>query len=149
MKPQRLISLSSIYAIGAALMIGAAFIVAGIPRPLLAQDPPAAAGEQDLARGPIHEAFAQPVVFDAQPGPVVNKGPPKPIPEMPPEQKPEGDDVEWIGGYWSWDTDRNDYIWVSGIWRAEPSGLDWVPGYWSRANEGWQWVSGYWAKAEA
>ena len=62
MKPSKLrLSLSLI-------VLGAALTVAGTPRPVAGQQPPADAGEQDLTRGPIHEAFAQPVVFDAQPG---------------------------------------------------------------------------------
>lgn len=33
---------------------------------------------------------------------------------LPPDQKPEGDDVAWIPGYWAWDDERNDFLWVSG-----------------------------------
>ena len=142
MNPHRLAIVLSLAVVGAALL------AVGTPRPIAGQEPQPNAGEEVLTRGPIHEAFAQPVVFDAQAGLIVKKEPPKPIPEMPPEQKPEGDDVEWIGGYWSWDADRDDFIWVSGIWRVEPAGLDWVPGYWARTEDGWQWVSGYWAKSD-
>ena len=42
-----------------------------------------------LARGPVHEAFAQPFQANPQPGPVVPKRPPDPIPEEPPDQKPQ------------------------------------------------------------
>ena len=42
-------------------------------------------GVQVLTQGPIHEAFAQPVLFDPKPGPVVPKAPPSPIEEVPPE----------------------------------------------------------------
>lgn len=59
-----------------------------------------------LLRGPLHEAFAEPVNFDAQPGIVVAKVPPKPIEELPPEVKPDQDAL-WIPGYWAWDDDRN------------------------------------------
>ena len=60
-----------------------------------AEDPPAPpAGVEVQARGPVHEAFAQPV--DPQPaaGPVAPKPPPELIDELPPDQKP--DDVEEV-----------------------------------------------------
>ena len=47
---------------------------------------------------------------------------------MPPDERPEGD-VVWIGGYYAWDDDRGDYMWVSGCWRTKPAGKEWVPGY--------------------
>lgn len=97
-----------------------------------------------LTYGPIHEAFAETVAFDPEPGIIVSKAPPEPINEIPPKQKPEGD-VEWIPGYWAWDDDRNDFIWLSGIWRVIPPERQWIPGYWARSKEGFQWISGYWA----
>jgi YXWGXW repeat-containing protein len=112
------------------------------------QEAGASDGEQVLARGPIHEAFAQPVVFDAKPGTTVPKQPPKPIEEMPPAEKPAGENVQWISGYWAWDDDRGDFIWVSGLWRSIPSGMEWTPGYWTQASGGWQWISGYWARTD-
>lgn len=100
-----------------------------------------------LGRGPIHQGFAQPVEPKPRPGPVVRKAPPKPIEEIPPEQRPDGDNVQWIPGYWSWDEDRSDYIWVSGIWRIPPAGRKWVPGYWAAGDDGYRWVSGFWGEA--
>src|SRR5438093_9202795 len=94
-------------------------------RPAIAwQDPVPddGSGMQVLTQGPVHEAFAEPVVYDPRPGPVIPKQPPAPIEEMPPEQKPEGDDVQWVPGYWAWDDSRNDFLWISGIWRAVPPG---------------------------
>jgi WXXGXW repeat (2 copies) len=104
-------------------------------------------GVEVLTHGPVHEAFAETVAFDSQEGMLVQKAPPEPIEELAPDQKPEGDNVEWIPGYWAWDDDINDYIWVSGVWRAMPPGREWVPGYWNRTTDGFQWVSGYWGKA--
>ena len=72
-------------------------------------------GMDVLTYGPIHEAFAETVEFDPEPGIIVPKAPPDAIHEIPPDQKPESD-VEWIPGYWAWDGDRTDFIWVSGIW---------------------------------
>jgi hypothetical protein len=126
---------------------GATFVDSGFP--LRAQQiDPGAGGAEVLARGPVHEAFAAPVVFDPQPGLVVQRKPPDPIEEMPPEQKPEGETV-WIPGYWSWDEERDDFIWVSGFWRLVPPGRQWVPGYWAQVEGGYQWTSGFWAPADA
>jgi len=99
-----------------------------------------------LTRGAVHEAFAQPVVFNATPSAVVPKQPPDPVEEMPPEQKPAGDHVVWVAGYWSYEADQQKFAWTSGIWRAMPAGVEWVPGYWSQADGGSQWVSGFWRK---
>src|SRR5262249_45078856 len=63
-------------------------------------------------------------------------------------QRPEGDNVQWIPGYWSWNEDAQDFLWVSGVWRQVPPGRRWVPGYWTEADNGWQWVSGFWAPAD-
>ena len=57
--------------------------------------------------------------------------------------------MAWIPGYWAWDDERNDFLWVSGIWRALPPGRQWVPGYWGQSRQGSQWTSGYWADAAA
>ena len=98
-----------------------------------------------LTRGPVHEAWAEPISFDAEPGPVAPRIPPEPVEEMPPDQRPEGDSVEWIAGYWHWDDERDEFLWVSGIWRNIPPGRQWVPGYWYEFEDGSaQWVSGFW-----
>src|SRR5437868_1379297 len=69
----------------------------------------AAAGVEVLTRGPVHEAFAETIAFDPQPGIVVPKAPPETIEELPPAERPEGDNVAWISGYWGWDDDRKDF----------------------------------------
>jgi len=107
---------------------------------------PGQGGPEVLTRGPIHEAFATPVIFNPTPPIVVPNPPPQSaVEEIPPDQKPVGADVEWIPGYWAWDDQRNDYIWVSGVWRDIPPGRQWVPGYWSQVNGGFGWTSGFWA----
>ena len=111
----------------------------------LAAQPPA--GVEVMARGPVHEAFATPTA-EPQPTKLLPKRPPLPLDEMPPEERPEGD-VVWIGGYWAWDDDRNDYLWVSGCWRAKPPGREWVAGYWREQGELWQWVPGFWTDTAA
>jgi hypothetical protein len=105
------------------------------------------AGAQVLTRGPVHEAFAGMVAFNPEPGVVVTKAPPDIIKEVPPEERPEGDNVTWIPGYWAWDDERNDFLWVSGTWRALPPGRAWMAGYWGKTAQGYQWTSGYWADA--
>ena len=101
-----------------------------------------------LTRGPIHEAFAQPVTFDEGAGFAITRQPPAPLEEMIPEQKPEGNHVLWIPGYWNWDTDRSDFIWISGCWRAVPPNCSWIPGYWATSAGGYQWVAGFWSSAD-
>jgi len=59
-------------------------------------------GIEALDKGPVHEAFAQPTPKNPEPGPIIHKQPPKPIEELPPDQKPEGDNVKWIKAYWAW-----------------------------------------------
>ena len=106
-------------------------------------------GMEVMTRGPVHEAFAETVAFDPAPGIIVTQQPPALIEEVMPDQRPAGDNVAWIPGYWGWDEDQNDFLWISGIWRNLPPGREWVPGYWSAVDSGHQWTSGYWQDAEA
>lgn len=105
-------------------------------------------GVEVLTRGPIHEAYAEPVTTKPQARPAVAKQPPEPVEEIPAEQKPDGDNVQWIPGYWAWDDDRSNFLWVSGFWRVPPPDRQWVPGRWNQANGGWQWVPGFWAQQQ-
>ena len=121
---------------------------------LWAQDPPApptadAQGGEILTRGAIHEAFASAIVHDPKPGPIVPKTPPDPIQELPPDQRPEGKNIQWIPGYWSYDTTRTDFVWTSGVWREPPPGCQWVPGYWTQVEGGSRWISGTWVPSQA
>jgi WXXGXW repeat (2 copies) len=102
-----------------------------------------------LARGPVHEAYATPSEREPKPSPVIAKEPPKAIEELPPDQKPAGDNVQWMPGYWSWDDDKKDFVWVSGFWRNAPEGRAWVPGSWAKTGDGWQWTGGFWSAANA
>jgi len=113
-----------------------------------AEPPPVPEGVEVQARGPVHEAFAT-LTGDPVPSKPISKQPPAPLEEMPPDEKPEGNHT-WIGGYWAWDDDRSDYLWVSGIWRTPPPNKKWVPGYWrDQGGTSWQWVAGFWTVAEA
>lgn len=107
----------------------------------LPADPPA----EVLTRGPVHEAFAGLVTFNPEPGILAPKAPPPLLEELTPEEKPVGENVTWIPGYWAWDNERIEFLWVSGTWRALPPGRKWLPGYWRQVAAGFQWSSGYWA----
>jgi hypothetical protein len=126
-------------------------ITIGMNHQVVAQQPQSANedGIEILTRGPVHEAFAETISFDPEPGMLIATAPPEPIEELAPDQRPEGANVTWIPGYWGWDDERNDFVWVSGIWRALPPGRQWIPGYWGKAQQGFQWTSGYWADATA
>jgi hypothetical protein len=141
------------------MAVGAA-LAAGIwlaPPPIAAQEvaPPPAGTDAELqgnaevlTRGPVHEAFAEPYTQDAEAGIIVDREPPEAIDELPPEAMPEGTNVEWIPGYWAWDDDRADFIWISGVWRDVPPGQRWVPGSWVQVSGGFQWTPGFWTSAE-
>jgi hypothetical protein len=110
---------------------------------------PAAGDTEALARGPVHEAYAEPVNYQPEAGPVIKKQPPDAIDEQPPDQKPDGADVRWVPGYWSWDDESQNYLWVSGFWRDIPPGQRWVPGEWQEVEGGWQWSPGFWTSDQA
>src|SRR3954468_18281834 len=101
-----------------------AVLIAG-PTTLWAQDPPPDPGVEVLTRGPVHEAYANAVSTQPAAGLLAPKAPPEPIEELPPDQRPEGDNVQWLPGYWAWDEDKQDYLWVSGFWRVPPPGRTW------------------------
>ena len=121
--------------------------VTAISPVLRAEDPPQ--GVEVLARGPVHEAFAATLEVQTGASVAVNKAPPDPIEELPPDQKPEGDNVQWIPGYWHWDEERKDFIWISGFWRVPPPNRVWVAGSWREARTGFLWVNGFWQEARA
>ena len=125
--------------------------VAPAPDDLPPADPTLAVPDADVeafARGPVHEAFAD--VYDLNPvtNEVIPQAPPATVDELPPEQTPTGENVQWISGYWSWDSEAKDYMWVSGVWRDVPPGRRWVPGYWADVTGGHQWIGGFWADAQ-
>jgi hypothetical protein len=148
MTTQRRILVSCTLTLGVLLAARGLVVAQPLPPPPGPLPVPAAAPTQDgvetLARGPIHEAFAEPVDTQPQPPLRAPQPPPTPLEELPPDQRPQGEDVQWMPGYWNWDEDRSDFVWVSGFWRAPPPGRRWVPGRWAQAGGGWQWVPGFW-----
>jgi|GEM_PF-4310809 len=97
-----------------------------------------------LPRGPVHEAFAQPVQLSVKPSEVVQERPPAPVKEIANDNRPPGKDIEWVEGYWSWNTHSEKYVWVSGLWRKTPPGRRWEPGTWVKLVDGYIWVAGEW-----
>jgi hypothetical protein len=154
---QRLLKMFTVGALAALVGVLAAGVgsgqqpgTPGNPLPLPPGQPGAPAapaapadGAEVLAKGPVHEAFATTAEAPIAPG-LAKKQPPDAIEELPPDQKPSGDNVQWIPGYWGWDEEGDRYVWVSGFWRQPPPGRVWVPGSWRAATGGWQWVGGFW-----
>lgn len=101
-------------------------------------------GVKIAEKGPIHEAFAQPGAEVRGKDMTAPKAPPAPITEVPPESKPEGANVKWIPGYWQWDENKNDFIWVSGFYRNVPPNRAWEPGKWTEKDGKNIYVPGFW-----
>src|SRR5262245_54748237 len=95
-------------------------------------------------KGPIHEGFAQPGAETRGKGVTAPKAPPKPIPELPPETKPDGENVRWVPGYWHWDAEKEDFLWISGFWRNVPPGRTWQAGEWIEKGGKWMYTPGFW-----
>lgn len=90
---------------------------------------------------PIHEAFVLPNRGLA-PQELVNRAPPAPIAENPPPQPfPQ---AIWIPGYWFWLNERQDFIWICGVWRLPPPERIWAPGHWKEIENGWTYICGAW-----
>lgn len=107
-------------------------------------------GVQVENRGPVHEAFANPgaaVRGGEKTGFSAPKAPPPPVPELPPDEKPSGNNVQWISGYWQYDQEKKDFIWVSGFWRNMPPGRAWAAGEWRVENGEHRYIPGYWKPA--
>ena len=140
---------------GAALL-SATPLFAQLDAPPGAPTAPPAAADQAIAaegevynQGPLHEAFATPSSNDPLQSQLIRVAPPEPIDEVPPDEQPVGENIIWIPGYWAFDEDLDDFLWVSGLWRDAPPNREWVPGYWVEAEGGYRWVHGMWASAEA
>jgi len=52
-------------------------------------------GVEVQTRGPVHEAFAEPVGLNPEPGIIVSKAPPAPIAEEPPAERPAEETAIW------------------------------------------------------
>src|SRR2546422_528661 len=113
------------------------------PAGLRGQDaPPVARGPEGvevLARGPVHEAFAQPPdVGRPEGGPVAPKEPPPAVEELPPEP----DASFYTPG--SWVLRETRYVWRPGCWVRYQPGWVWVPCHYAWTPAGCVFVEGYW-----
>jgi len=108
------------------------------------QESDASSGVQVVERGPIHEAYLQRYTQPTT-APVIEREPPEPVMERESDIRSDNPEAIWIPGYWAWDDTRNDFIWVSGIWRVPPPGHVWIKGYWDRDDQGWRWIGGFWS----
>ncbi|MBN9120879.1 MAG: hypothetical protein J0I06_17300 [Planctomycetes bacterium] len=133
------------------------FVRAQDPIPLpLPPPPPRPASKSDGAdnrvvlveRGPIHEGFAEPGAQVRGKGITAPKAPPAPVNEVPPLPRPEGANVRWVPGYWQWDADRTDFVWVCGLYRNAPPERAWEPGRWKDVKQQWTYFPGYWRPAD-
>lgn len=96
----------------------------------------------ETIEGTAHEAFLT-SLREGKPAHFIDKQPPRPVQEMSPAQTDPR--AIWIPGYWCWDNVRNDYIWIGGIWRRPPPGLEWISGTWQQTEKGWLWSNGFWS----
>ena len=82
----RLCLLTALAALGTGF--GLDKVLAVPPRPTAAEQ-----GTEVLTRGPVHEAFAGVITANPEPGRIVDTAPPTPIEEVPPDQRPVGENV--------------------------------------------------------
>ncbi len=105
----------------------------------------AEASNYQTLEGIAHEAYLM-SIGDTVTLESVKQTPPQPVTEHVPEPTVEG--AVWIPGYWSLDIERQDFIWVGGVWRKPPPEHKWVPGYWKRFPTGWVRLPGFWNQTE-
>jgi hypothetical protein len=102
-----------------------------------------------LTRGPFHEAFATPILFEYADSPATQETVPAPLNEAVPSFRPHGSvDAIWIPGYWAWNDVNDSWSWVTGTWRVPPPGKRWTSGYWTTSKNVSRWVPGFWSSAK-
>jgi hypothetical protein len=72
------------------------------------------------------------------------KEPPAAIVERPAGARPARN-AQWVPGYWDWDPDQHEYVWVGGSWQVPPAGSFWVNTRWVRDAAGWYRAPGFWS----
>jgi hypothetical protein len=118
------------------------------PLPLPPSAPAADSRVSVVERGPVHEGFAEPAAHVRGKGVTAPKAPPPPVDELAPEPTLAVGGVKWIPGYWHWDAERADFVWVCGCYRKAPPGCEWEPGRWKDVGGTWTYFAGYWRPAE-
>lgn len=93
-------------------------------------------------QAPLHDAFLPATINN-----LVLEAAPAVPPTIILEKVPPTPDTKaiWISGYWEWFANKNDFIWVSGMWRVPPPNRFWIPGSWVPTEEGWVRVRGFWS----
>jgi len=93
--------------------------------------------------GNVHEAYVSASTGSGTVFRSVSKAPPKPINEQSPLKCTA--EAIWIPGYWAWNEELKDYIWISGVWRIPPPNHIWNPGLWKQIGNEWVWLRGFWS----
>ncbi len=68
--------------------------------------------------------------------------PPATIPQIIP-RRPTPRAV-WISGYWMWDSNLLQWIWMDGYWDLHPRASIWIPGRWIDEGGLSIWIEGRW-----
>jgi WXXGXW repeat (2 copies) len=71
--------------------------------------------------------------------------PPAPIAERPAGARPQRR-AEWVPGYWDWDPERAEFVWMGGVWQVPPPSTIWVSSRWMRDGDGWYRRPGFWSR---
>ena len=134
------------FAVTALVFLGSA---AGLHTALSAPPDPTAATEaaEVLTRGPVHEAFAETVSYNPQPGRSRRK--PRRLRSKNCRRTRGRKGPTWLGSPATGlgTTNAATTFGSAAFWRDLPPGRQWVPGYWGPSGQGQQWTSGYWADA--
>lgn len=93
--------------------------------------------------GAVHEAYVTPSTEGGAVIRSISQQPPQPINELIPPQCHS--EAIWIAGYWSWNEEIKDFIWISGLWRRVPPNHVWIPGVWKQFGSDWAWLPGFWS----
>ena len=94
-----------------------------------------------VLRGPVHEGFARPIRDTLLLGDESPTAPPKPLDEVT-SKVTEG--WEFVPGYWCREPADGEFVWVPGILRRAPEGMQWRPGEWLSAAGKFRRLAGYW-----
>ncbi|UUO08222.1 hypothetical protein M4951_07850 [Blastopirellula sp. J2-11] len=101
----------------------------------------AATSEASRFRGSLHEAFARPLLGDVLYGEMAPITPPPSVREIVNEID---DGLSFIPGYWSFEPVEQKFVWVTGVLRRAPQGMEWVAGSWLSSENGFIRTAGYW-----
>jgi hypothetical protein len=113
------------------------------PLPPVANPPAATGARASEPREMLHEALQSARERPEAARVHVRREPPASIVERPSGRRP-GARAQWVPGYWEWDAERNEFVWMGGMWQVAPPGSVWAPGRWVREADGWYRAPGSW-----